>query len=77
MNDFDKAASVPNLRSCPSDGHKLPSIFHSDPSMNTLRTFTTGVEGNFHSLSTLAKSAQTRSFHPDLLGTGRQSLSAA
>jgi hypothetical protein len=45
--------------------------------MNTLRNFTTGVKGKFQSLSTLAKSAQTRSFHPDLLETGRQSLSAA
>ena len=55
--DFDKSYAFPNLRASPCGGRQQPSIFHNDPLMNTLRTFTTGsgAEGKFHSLPALAE----------------------
>jgi len=75
--DFDNSPAIHNLRLSPGNDCHLPSNFPNDPLMSRLRTFTTGMEGNFYSLSIHAQSAQTRCFHPDLLGTARQALSAA
>jgi aconitate hydratase len=57
VNDFDNSAASTNIRGVASDGHHRPTIFHHDPLMNTLRTFTTGsgAQGNFHSLPALAE----------------------
>ena len=56
VSDFDKSPAVHNLRATPNGGPERPSIFHYDPLMNTIRTFTTGsgAEGKFHSLPALA-----------------------
>jgi aconitate hydratase len=57
VNDFDNSAASTNIRGVASDGDHRPTIFHHDPFMNTLRTFTTGsgAQGNFHSLPALAE----------------------
>ena len=56
VSDFDKSPAVHTLRATPNGGPERPSIFHYDPLMNTIRTFTTGsgAEGKFHSLPALA-----------------------
>jgi aconitate hydratase len=55
--DFDKTPATTTLRAARHPLSFPQFIFHHDPSMNTLRTFTTGSgnPGNFHSLPALAE----------------------